>query len=82
MAEITTSQRNEVRPMMPVGWRLWLWWVLASTVGWVVGGPMTGIVGGPVDMGWAVLGAVYGAITGPVLVRLLRQPVPAAPAEE
>ncbi len=43
------------------------WWVLASTVGWVVGGPVGGIVG------WAALGAVYGAVTGPVLVWLLRQ---------
>jgi len=30
---------------------------------------------------WAVLGAVSGAITGPVLVRLLRQSVPAASAK-
>ena len=44
-------------------------WVLASTVGWIVGGPLAGIGG------WVVLGAVYGAITGPVLVRLLRKPV-------
>ncbi len=47
------------------------WWVLASTVGWVVGGPVGAFVG------WPALGAVYGAITGSALVGLLRQPVPA-----
>ena len=56
------------------------WWVLASAVGWVVGGLMAGIAAGIV--GWVVAGAVYGAITGPVLVWLLRQPVPAAATEE
>ena len=56
------------------------WWVLASAVGWVVGGLMAGIAAGVV--GWVVAGAVYGAITGPVLVWLLRQPVPAAATEE
>jgi hypothetical protein len=56
--------------MMPVGWPLWLGWVLASTMGWSVGGPLGGIGG------WAVLGGVCGAITGLVLVRLLRQSVP------
>ena len=53
------------------------WWVLASTVGWVAGGPAAGYVGSAVGAalgpGWAVLGAVYGVITGPVLVWLLRQ---------
>jgi hypothetical protein len=52
---------------LAVGWGFWLWWVLASTVGWVVGMPVGGFVG------WAALGAVYGAITGVVLVWLLRQ---------
>ena len=60
------------------------WLVLASTVGWVVGGPLAGsvsvggIVGAAVGaaVSWAVLGAVYGAITGPVLVWLLRQRPP------
>ena len=53
------------------------WWVLASTVGWALGGPA--IV--DADASWAVLGAVYEVIPGAVLVRL-RQPVPAAGAEE
>ena len=41
------------------------WWVLASTVGWVIAGPISGFGG------WAVLGAVYGVVTGLVLVDLL-----------
>ena len=59
------------------------WWVLATTVGWVVGGPGAGIVSAAVGAGvsWAVLGAVSGAITAPVLVRLLGQSVPAASAK-
>ena len=52
------------------------WWVLASTVGWVVGLPLGDINGPP------GLGAVYGAFTGTALVWLLRQPVPAATATE
>ena len=43
------------------------WWVLASTVGWVLGMP-AGDVNGP-----PALGAVYGAVTATVLVWLLRQ---------
>ena len=47
------------------------WWVLASTVGWVMGGLVSGIT--DTAAGWAVLGAVYGAITGAALVWLLRR---------
>lgn len=47
------------------------WWVLASSVGWIVAGLIAGISEGVA--GWAILGAVYGAITGCALVRLLRQ---------
>ncbi len=43
------------------------WWVLASTVGWVLGIPAGQAVG------WNGLGAVYGVVTGTVLVLLLRQ---------
>jgi hypothetical protein len=43
------------------------WWLVASTVGWVVGMPLGDIVGPP------GLGAAYGAITGIALVLLLRQ---------
>lgn len=41
------------------------WWVLASTVGWVVAVPVGDVTGPP---GWAI----YGAVTGTVLVWLLR----------
>ena len=54
------------------------WWVVASTLGWVLGGPATVIVG-PTRagyVGWAVLGTVYGVVTGSMLVWLLRQPAP------
>lgn len=44
------------------------WWVLASTVGWIVGIPVGEMVG------WNGLGAAYGAVTGTALVWLLRQP--------
>ena len=53
------------------------WWVLASTVGWVVGGFLSGAFEGGV-VGRAVIGAVYGAITGAVLVRLLGQRSPSS----
>ena len=46
------------------------WWVLASTVGWVVGMPLGDINGPP------GLGAAYGVITGTTLVWLLRQRPP------
>ena len=32
-------------------WRWWLWWVLASTVGWAVGGPVGVALGGGLSMG-------------------------------
>ena len=49
------------------------WWVLASTVGWVVGLPLGDLNGPP------GLGAAYGAITGAALVWLLRQEPVARP---
>ena len=61
---------------------MWLWWVLASTVGWVVGDPVCSSLIGFGALNWVVFGAVYGTITGLVLVWLLRQPVPAAATEE
>jgi hypothetical protein len=51
------------------------WWVLASTVGWVVGGFLSGAFEGGVA-GWTTIGAVYGAITGAALVWLLRHQSP------
>lgn len=47
------------------------WWVLASTIGWVVGGFLSGAFEGGIA-GWTTIGAVYGAITGAVVVWLLR----------
>lgn len=55
------------------------WWLLASSVGWIVAGLIAGVTEGVA--GWAVLGAVYGAITGCALVWLLRQRVADVPAE-
>ena len=49
------------------------WWILASTVGWIVGGAVSGIVPVNNPVGWSVIGAVYGAITGMALVWLLRR---------
>lgn len=42
------------------------WWILASTIGWLVAIPVGDISGPP---GWAI----YAAVTGAVLVGLLRQ---------
>lgn len=53
-------------------------WVVASTVGWIVGDPVCSSLMGFGTLSWVVFGAVYGAITGLVLVWLLRQPSPAA----
>ena len=50
-----------------VGWGFWLWWVLASSVGFAVAFAMAGAV-------------VGGAITGGVMVWLLRQPVTEEPS--
>ncbi len=59
------------------------WWVLASTLGLIVAGPVVGFVswatgapGGSLAGGlsrWLAFGAAYGAITGTALVWLLRQ---------
>jgi hypothetical protein len=57
------------------------WWILASTVGWVLSAIVTGSIPWGVDDGsgfaaLVVIGAVMGALTGAALVWLLRQPVP------
>ena len=51
------------------GWRLWLWWVLASVVGWGVGGVVLGPVFSVVEPAFGLLvgGAAVGAIGGAVL---------------
>jgi hypothetical protein len=57
-------------------------------VGWFAAMPLGGlaaldpVVGRNPFLGWAALGDVYGAITGAALVWLLRQPQPAASAED
>ena len=55
------------------------WWVVASTLGWVLGGPATAVVGATraEHLGWAVLGTVYGVVTGSALAWLLRRPASA-----
>ena len=47
------------------------WWVLASTVGWLLAIPIGDMAGPP---GWAV----YGALTGAVLIWLLRRGLPSS----
>lgn len=51
------------------------WWVLASSIGWLVAIPAGE------ELGWNGLWAVYGVITGTVVVLLLRR-TPAGEAEE
>ena len=53
-------------------------WVLASTVGWIVGDPVCSSLMDFGALSWVVFGAVYGAITGLVLAWMLRQPATAA----
>jgi ABC-type branched-subunit amino acid transport system permease subunit len=62
----------------PVGWGLWLQWVVATIVGGAVGGAMSEAVFRAVGL----YGAVYAAITGAALVWLLRQPRPTASTGE
>lgn len=52
------------------------WWVLASGVGWVAAGLLSGIDAEGGIVGRTLIGVVYGAITGVVLLWLLRQPPP------
>ena len=40
----------------PVGWRVWLWWVLASTVGWAAGGYVGVAMGEGLSRGIIVTG--------------------------
>jgi MFS family permease len=67
------------------------YWVLASTVGWAMGGAVALVLGGMrgwdlilvillLPVGGMVATAWYGAITGGVLVWLLRQPITEEPS--
>ena len=60
MAEIAIGHYDEGRWKMPAGWSFLLWWVLASTVGWAVGGSVGSIVSdsATVAMGVAVAGVL------------------------
>ena len=66
----------EAKPSQ-VGWGFWLYWVLASTVGWglsmAVGGAFEFMAAGLFAL--PVGGAVLGAVTGGTLIWLLRQPI-------
>ena len=52
-----------------VGWRLWIWWVLASVVGWGVGGVVLGPVFSVVEPAFGLLvgGVAVGAMGGAAL---------------
>ncbi len=45
------------------------WWIVASTLGWILGGFLSG--GVHPMIGWAVIGTVYGIITSLCLLKLL-----------
>ncbi len=63
-----------------VGWRFWLWWVLASTVGWLLGF-LVGFIGGHAveeilpSYGNAAIGAGLGAGVGIMQWLILRRQV-------
>jgi len=63
-----------------VGWRFWLWWVLASTVGWFLGF-LVGFIGGHAveeilpSYGNAAIGAGLGAGVGIMQWLILRRQV-------
>jgi hypothetical protein len=67
-----------------VGWRLWLWWVLASSIGWAVGlaaGFAVGFaIGGAISAiaSQSVFGAAVGASVGTMQWLVLRRQVPRA----
>ncbi len=56
-----------------VGWAFWVQWMLANTVGWIIGMMLFSLVGGLVSsttsglsqtVSWGIVGAVAGAIIG------------------
>ncbi len=62
-----------------IGWRTWIWWVGACTVGFAAGS-VVGHDAIPAVLGAAapaveeiVHGAVFGAITGVVLINMFRR---------
>ena len=53
-------------------WRLWLWWVLASTVGWSAGGAAGGTAGWGLSRDIAIVGYGAGAAVGGIAAGLLQ----------
>ncbi len=53
------------------GWGFWLWWVVASTVGWGVGGPVGVAMGGSLSRGIVVTGYV-GMVMGVIAAGALQ----------
>ena len=80
MADLSTSQSNEMRPMLSARWRSWLLWLLASTAGWSVGGPMGVALGrsGDIIAAGFVGVAVGGIVTGILQWLVLRRQIPRA----
>ena len=56
----------------PVGWRVWLWWVLATAVGWSVGGYLGSAAGWGLSRGIAVVGYGAGAAAGGIAAGVLQ----------
>ena len=69
-----TSERSDQpvgSPKAP-GWGFWLWWVLASTVGWSVGGYLGSAAGWGLSRGIAVVGYGAGAAAGGIAAGVLQ----------
>ncbi|MAG35143.1 MAG: hypothetical protein CL878_02690 [Dehalococcoidia bacterium] len=54
------------------GWQLWLWWVLATTVGWSAGGAAGGTAGWGLSRDIAIVGYSAGAGVGGIAAGLLQ----------
>ena len=54
------------------GWRVWLWWVLATAVGWSVGGYLGSAAGWGLSRGIAVVGYGAGAAAGGIAAGVLQ----------
>ena len=69
-----TSERSDQpvgSPKAP-GWRVWLWWVLATAVGWSVGGYLGSAAGWGLSRGIAVVGYGAGAAAGGIAAGVLQ----------
>lgn len=72
MTGITVNQR---KLLMPVDWRFWLWWVLASAAGFGIGGPlgMLAASGGSDQVAGYVGASAAGVVAGMLQWLALRQ---------